>query len=67
VKGSKEFSVNHFGITWYFSSAENQKTFQSDPEKYSPQFGGYCAYGMSRGYKAKTDPMHGPLWMVNCI
>lgn len=25
-------------------------------KKYSPQFGGYCAYGMSRGYKAKTEP-----------
>lgn len=56
VKGTKEFTVNHSGETWYFSSAENLKTFKASPEKYMPQFGGYCAYGMSRGYKAKTDP-----------
>lgn len=56
VKGKKEFSASHLGETWYFASAENLKTFQSSPEKYIPQFGGYCAYGMSRGYKAKTEP-----------
>jgi len=56
VKGTKEFTVNHSGETWYFSSAENLKTFKASPEKYMPQFGGYCAYGMSRRYKAKTDP-----------
>ena len=56
VKGTKEFTVYHSGESWYFSSAENLKTFKASPEKYKPQFGGYCAYGMSRGYKAKTDP-----------
>ena len=30
--------------------------FKANPEKYVPQFGGYCAYGTSRGYKAETDP-----------
>jgi YHS domain-containing protein len=56
VKGSKEFSFTHADQTWYFSSAENLEVFKSNPEKYAPQFGGYCAYGMSRGYKAKTEP-----------
>jgi YHS domain-containing protein len=56
MKGTKEFTVNYRGEVWYFSSAENLKAFQSSPEKYTPQFGGYCAYGMSRGYKAKTEP-----------
>jgi len=56
VKGSKEFSFTHADQTWYFASAENLEVFKSNPEKYAPQFGGYCAYGMSRGYKAKTDP-----------
>lgn len=41
---------------WYFASADHLLKFKADPEKYAPQFGGYCAYGMSRGYKAKTDP-----------
>jgi YHS domain-containing protein len=56
VKGKKEFLTNYAGETWHFASAENLKSFQTSPEKYMPQFGGYCAYGMSRGYKAKTDP-----------
>ncbi len=56
VKGSKEFTANHAGETWHFASAGNLKKFKASPEKYMPQFGGYCAYGMSRGYKAKTDP-----------
>jgi YHS domain-containing protein len=56
VKGSKEFSFNYSDQVWYFASAENLEVFKSNPEKYAPQFGGYCAYGMSRGYKAKTEP-----------
>jgi len=56
VKGKKEFLTNYAGETWHFASADNLKSFQTSPEKYMPQFGGYCAYGMSRGYKAKTDP-----------
>ena len=56
VKGEKEFSFEHAGQYWYFASAENLELFKSNPEKYAPQFGGYCAYGMSRGYKAKTEP-----------
>jgi YHS domain-containing protein len=56
VKGSKEFSFTHADQTWYFASAENLELFKSNPEMYVPQFGGYCAYGMSRGYKAQTEP-----------
>lgn len=56
VKGAKEFSITYLGEVWFFSSAENLKAFQSSPQKYIPQFGGYCAYGMSQGYKAKTEP-----------
>jgi len=56
VKGSKEFSFTYADQAWYFASAENLEVFKSNPEKYAPQFGGYCAYGMSRGYKAKTEP-----------
>jgi YHS domain-containing protein len=56
VKGLKEFSYDFEGARWLFASEDNRKAFQSDPEKYIPQYGGYCAYGMSRGYKAKTEP-----------
>jgi YHS domain-containing protein len=56
VKGLKEFSYEFEGATWLFASEDNRKAFQSDPGKYIPQYGGHCAYGMSRGYKAKTEP-----------
>jgi YHS domain-containing protein len=42
--------------TWYFASAENRDKFAADPEKYAPQYGGYCAWAVSQGYTAKIDP-----------
>jgi YHS domain-containing protein len=56
VKGKKEFAYQWKEGTWLFSSKENLQAFEANPEKYSPQFGGYCAYGMSEGHKAPTDP-----------
>ena len=58
IPGFDEFTFQWNSATWKFSSSENLKTFRSNPEKYSPQFGGYCAYGMSNGegYKATTNP-----------
>ncbi len=55
IIGKKEISLMRKEQMWYFSSTENRDAFKANPEKYEPQFGGYCAYGMSRGYKAKTD------------
>lgn len=43
------------GATWTFSSDSNLAKFRDDPQKYAPQYGGYCAYGMSNGYKAPTQ------------
>ena len=58
VKGKKEFSYDHENATWYFSSQENLEIFKATPEKYLPQYGGYCAYGASDGdgHKAPTQP-----------
>jgi YHS domain-containing protein len=58
VKGSKEFVHKWNGSTWQFASASNRDAFKQNPEKYAPQYGGYCAYGMSQGYKAKVDPIN---------
>jgi YHS domain-containing protein len=55
VAGSKEFSYDYNGATWHFSSKENLETFKANPEKYSPQYGGYCAFGASQGHKAATE------------
>ena len=56
VKGDKDFTLGWQGADWRFSSAENQDIFSEDPEKYAPQYGGYCAWAVSRNYTAPTDP-----------
>ncbi len=56
VKGSAQFAAVSANATYWFASAENQQAFKSDPQKYTPQYGGYCAYGVAHGYKPKIDP-----------
>lgn len=56
VKGAPEFTHNHNGATWQFSSAANRDTFAANPAAYAPQYGGYCAYAVSEGYTASTTP-----------
>ncbi len=56
VKGDDKYVVNWKDANWLFVSAEHAFLFKANPEKYVPQYGGYCAFGCSRGYKAKTDP-----------
>jgi YHS domain-containing protein len=54
VKGKKEFEFEYMGARWRFANAENKDAFMKEPAKYAPQYGGYCAYGMSHGYAAPT-------------
>ena len=56
IEGSSEFYHEWNGATWYFISAENRDKFIAEPEKYAPQYGGYCAWAVSQGYTASTDP-----------
>ncbi|MDF0675528.1 MAG: YHS domain-containing (seleno)protein [Nitrospira sp.] len=56
VKGLQEFRADFQGSTFQFASAVHRDTFAADPTKYAPQYGGYCAYGMAKGYKAVIDP-----------
>ncbi|WP_080055795.1 YHS domain-containing (seleno)protein [Spirosoma aerolatum] len=56
VPGDSTISYAYQGATWYFASAKNRDMFKADPEKYAPQYGGYCAYGTSQGHKAPTEP-----------
>jgi len=56
VKGSPEFRVDFQGATFLFASAAHRDTFAADSVRYAPQYGGYCAYGMAKGYKASIDP-----------
>ena len=56
VKGKSKYSVEFQGATWLFASQENLDLFKSDPEKFSPQYGGYCAYAVSQGETAPIKP-----------
>lgn len=56
VEGKTDLTYLWKDQVWHFSTPANLEKFKSDPEKYAPQFGGYCAFGMSRGYKAPTEP-----------
>ena len=56
VKGTKEFKYVWKDATWLFSSQKNLDAFKADPEKFAPQFGGFCAYGVSDNHKAPTSP-----------
>jgi len=55
VEGSAEFTSVHDGAIFYFSSASNRDTFNADPAKYAPQYGGFCAYGAALGKKFDVD------------
>jgi hypothetical protein len=56
VKGSPSFTHAWEQTTWHFASAAHRDAFAADPLKYAPQFGGFCAYGVSRGYAVDIDP-----------
>ena len=56
TKGSPQFAYRWNGAVWHFTTAKNRDRFAKAPEKYAPQFGGYCAWAISRGYTADVDP-----------
>ncbi len=55
-KGEESYSAEHNGATYYFSSQDNLNVFETDPDKYAPAYGGYCAYAMGKGYLADANP-----------
>jgi YHS domain-containing protein len=57
VEGKPEHKFSYKGITYWFASAVNLNTFKTNPEKYEPAYGGWCAYAMGEtGEKVKVDP-----------
>ena len=55
TKGDGDFTYEWNGGKWYFSTEQNLQEFIQNPEKYAPQYGGYCAWASSNGYTAKID------------
>jgi hypothetical protein len=56
LKGSESFSFQWHNMTWYFLTGENRDLFSTSPEKYAPQYDGYCAWAMTESRKALTNP-----------
>jgi YHS domain-containing protein len=70
LKGSGAFTFPWHGMTWHFSSKENRDLFAGSPEKYAPQYDGWCAWAMTESRLAITDPevwkiVNGKLYL-NC-
>ena len=55
VKGDQKFLVKHDGAIYFFASKEHKDLFKANPAKYTPEFGGYCAYGVSRNKLVEID------------
>jgi len=56
VEGKSDFEYKWNGATWRFASQQDLDAFKAMPEKYAPQYGGYCAWAVSQGYTASSDP-----------
>jgi YHS domain-containing protein len=56
VAGSVDHAFEYKGSKFLFSSKANMETFAADPQRYAPQYGGFCAFGTAGGYKAAIDP-----------
>ena len=61
VNGSPFITEEHQGATYFFASEEHKKLFTASPDKYAPQFGGYCAYGVGLD---KLFPVDINTWQV---
>lgn len=58
VAGKDEFKHTWKGAVWRFASKENLDAFVADPEKYAPQYGGYCAYAVAHNGLSPGNPRH---------
>lgn len=56
IEGKSSISYEWNGATWRFASTENRDRFAANPEKFAPQYGGYCAWAVAKGSTASTDP-----------
>lgn len=56
VKGDPAFALEWKGATWHFASDANKKAFAAEPERFAPEFGGYCAWAITRGRVVGINP-----------
>ena len=56
LKGDPGIATEYKGVTYEFHDANNLALFKQNPEKYLPQYGGFCAFAVANGAKADVDP-----------
>ncbi len=56
TEGSADFTAIFEGATYRFANQANLETFEANPARYAPAYGGFCAYGVSKGKKFEVDP-----------
>ena len=56
IKGLDAHTFDYKGAKWKFASDANLELFKGSPEKYAPQYGGYCAFGVANDNLVKVDP-----------
>ncbi|TVQ97558.1 MAG: hypothetical protein EA403_14895 [Spirochaetaceae bacterium] len=54
--GDPAITHRWMGAIWRFANAEHRDRFAADPDRYAPQYGGYCSWAVSRGTTASIDP-----------
>jgi len=60
--GTSQHAVLHNGAIYWFASERHKKMFVSNPDRYLPQYGGFCAYGVTQATKFDGDPL---LWNIH--
>ena len=68
-KGDGKFWFAFDDAIYHFKTAEHRAMFAANPERYAPQYDGFCAAGLSKGYKEEPDPeawaiVNGKLYVV---
>lgn len=53
---NKQFKTSKDGVDYYFVDAGQKQKFEANPDKYLPQYGGFCAFGVSVGAKFRVNP-----------
>ncbi|XOV93044.1 MAG: YHS domain-containing (seleno)protein [Bacteroidota bacterium] len=56
IKGDENFAETFQGVYYFFKNEEDKSLFHQNPEKYLPQYGGWCAFAMAKGEKVRIDP-----------
>ena len=55
IPGTKTYTYQWKGADWQFANQQHLDSFKLHPDKYAPQYGGYCAFGVADSHKAPTE------------